>query len=245
LAILVLIGANLQGQDSLYEETDYLLNQEAFDTLPLEPAPTVELKPVDRKIWKKSIDGLDYNENIPKKKKKKEKPPAELDPGAIEGFATFLKYFLIILGVGTILFILYKLVEADSIFGRADKKLTDKDIAFAENADEEELLKKELLDYIKKAEAAQNYKVAVRLRYLDVIQNLNDRAIIRWKREKTNLQYYREISDGQMKAPFKIVTRHYEDVWFGEKSIDGSQYNLMVVDFLEMQKHIQNQAVAN
>ncbi|MEZ5057250.1 MAG: DUF4129 domain-containing protein [Saprospiraceae bacterium] len=242
LALLAITGTSLKAQDSLFEEVDYMFDQEAFDTLSQEPAPSVELKTIDRDVWKKSIEGLDYNENIPKKEKReKEAPASKADPETVAGIATFMKYLLIIIGVGLILFILYKLVEADSIFGRTDKKLADKDIAFAENADEEELLKEELVDYIKKAEAAQNYKVAVRLRYLDIIQKLNDKQIIRWKKEKTNLQYYREILDGQMKAPFKIVTRHYEDVWFGDRSIDSSQYNLMVVDFSEMQKHIQTQ----
>lgn len=196
---------------------------------------SIKVNNIDREKWKEATKDLDYSEDIPTE----EPPPTEQgedapDIEAISNTAEMIKYFLIVVGIGLVVFILYKVLTGDPIFARSDKKLDRSAVSYAENAEEEALMEEVLDDALGNAEREGKFRVAIRLLFLTGLQVLQEKGHIVWKKEKTNLQYYWEIEQAELRQQFKKVSRFYEDAWFGEKTLDQAQYAAHKVDFKQL-----------
>jgi Domain of unknown function (DUF4129) len=66
------------------------------------------------------------------------------------------------------------------------------------------------------AETAGNYRLAVRLGYLQVLKQLTDQGLIRWQPDKTNHDYLFELPAGPLPDAFRELTRQFDYVWYGE-----------------------------
>ncbi len=75
-------------------------------------------------------------------------------------------------------------------------------------------------------EAIKNgdFRLALRYRYLLVLQHLIDRKLILWKSSKTNYDYQKELRETTFIAPFTEVTRIYNFVWYGHLDLDATSY---------------------
>ncbi|MCP4136786.1 MAG: DUF4129 domain-containing protein [bacterium] len=74
-------------------------------------------------------------------------------------------------------------------------------------------------------EQAQNedYRKAVRLCYNRSLQELLEKELIAWERDKTNTDYLREMKDSkdpELTNDFREITRIFEYSWYGFFSID-------------------------
>ncbi len=79
-------------------------------------------------------------------------------------------------------------------------------------------------DAVANAVSMGNYRLAVRLLYLQVLKNLSDRNIIQWQINKTNTDYVHEV-EGKLWSPsFKKLTQNFEYTWYGETYIDSDTY---------------------
>jgi hypothetical protein len=230
LLILVLLMAPLaflSGQDS----TKVAVVESSGDQ-----EGSVEVIKIDREKWKEVTKDLDYSEDIPREEPPEEEQGEEApDIEAISNTAEIIKYFLIAIGIGLVVFILYKILTGDPLFARKDKKLDRSSVSYAENAEEEELMEEVLDDALENAEKAGNYRVAMRLLFISGLQHLQDQEHIIWKKEKTNLQYYWEIENNELRQQFKTVSRFYEDAWFGEKPLDQAQYTEQKAAFQQLE----------
>jgi hypothetical protein len=74
------------------------------------------------------------------------------------------------------------------------------------------------------AEAAANYRLAVRLGYLQVLRHLAERHLINWQPEKTNHHYLQELAGTRWAPDFATLTRQFEYVWYGELPIAPEAY---------------------
>lgn len=196
---------------------------------------SIKVNNIDREKWKEATKDLDYSEDIPTE----EPPPTEQgeevpDIEAISNTAEMIKYVLIVVGIGLVVFILYKVLTGDPIFARSDKKLDRSAVSYAENAEEEALMEEVLDDALGNAEREGKFRVAIRLLFLTGLQVLQEKGHIVWKKEKTNLQYYWEIEQAELRQQFKKVSRFYEDAWFGEKTLDQAQYAAHKVEFKQL-----------
>jgi len=70
----------------------------------------------------------------------------------------------------------------------------------------------------------KNYRLAVRLLYLNALKKLSDRQLIDWQPEKTNQNYIDELKDLDKKRLFKSLTLQFEYVWYGEFYIDQENF---------------------
>ncbi len=68
---------------------------------------------------------------------------------------------------------------------------------------------------ISKAMAAADYRLAVRLMYLQVLANMHHRNIIKYKQDATNFDYLMQLHQTGYYPEFFKVTRHYEYAWYG------------------------------
>nr|WP_230688324.1 DUF4129 domain-containing protein [Hymenobacter jeongseonensis] len=77
---------------------------------------------------------------------------------------------------------------------------------------------------IAEAEEAGNFRLAIRLGYLEVLKHLTDRGFIQWQPDKTNHAYLAEITTGPLRDAFRSITRQFEYVWYGELRLNAALY---------------------
>lgn len=70
----------------------------------------------------------------------------------------------------------------------------------------------------------KEYRKAIRLMYLKIIHKLEQVELINYSKEKTNIDYLRELHDTKIKNGFLSLTGIYNNVWYGHFEINESQY---------------------
>jgi hypothetical protein len=75
-------------------------------------------------------------------------------------------------------------------------------------------------DQIQAAVSQGNFRFAVRLYYLKSLKELNERELIQWEKNKTNRDYYYELSGHTLQAPFAGITHFFNWIWYGDKPVD-------------------------
>lgn len=131
---------------------------------------------------------------------------------------------VILLGIAIILLVLYfSGFKLDSL-----RKKT-KNVSGAD----ENPLDTEHIDNIKfeteleKAIRLQNYRLAVRILYLETLKKMHDTGTIDWKINKTNWDYVKEVSNKNWQLDFKRITNAFDYVWYGNFTVDESTFKLM------------------
>lgn len=116
----------------------------------------------------------------------------------------------------------------------------DTEAAADPNAQEQDLLRANFSDPIREAVAAGDFRLAVRLQYLDTLRALARQGIIRWRRDKTNHEYLTELAKTpDIRQGFAALTRRYEYSWYGEFPLSGNEYTAIADDFERLKIAIQ------
>ncbi len=66
---------------------------------------------------------------------------------------------------------------------------------------------------------------AVRFRYLHTLQLLEARQLIAPGKDKTNMDFLRELSRTAFHKPFAALTLHYEYIWYGQLPLSNGQFS--------------------
>ncbi|MFP4543519.1 MAG: DUF4129 domain-containing protein [Candidatus Kapaibacterium sp.] len=90
--------------------------------------------------------------------------------------------------------------------------------------DIQDIKKTNLNSLLKQALEEQNYREAVRYRFLIVLKQLNQDGHIEWMPDKTNTEYLKEIKDPALKDSFGKICYVFEHVWYGGFSVSGEIY---------------------
>jgi hypothetical protein len=72
--------------------------------------------------------------------------------------------------------------------------------------------------------AQQQYRLAIRLLYLKLISMLRSKEYIHFSKEKTNVDYLRDLTNEDMKSRFYTITAIYNHVWYGDLEIAEDQF---------------------
>ena len=137
----------------------------------------------------------------------------------IAGFAAFLYIYLSGSSIG-----LFRKRNVKVTTAQEDDVLTE-DI-FAINYQKE----------IDKAAAQGNHRLAIRLLFLRLLKNMTERNIIRYKQDKTNLDYLLELQSTTYYQHFFRITRNYEYSWYGKFPVSEEAYKIIRSDFEEFDK---------
>lgn len=110
-------------------------------------------------------------------------------------------------------YVVLKLMQVDltRAFGRAPRQT-----ALPYDAVPEDIHGLDFSALVGEAETAGNYRLAVRLGYLQVLKQLADQNLIRWQPDKTNHDYLYELPTGPLATAFRHLTQQFEYVWYGE-----------------------------
>ena len=189
--------------------------------------------------WDELTRGISYKEKAPEKAEEKEAdhPPPPPKRSADNGF--LIKLLLVLVGLAGLVLAILHFTNNIDLF-KSDRKLrrSARDLSLTDI--EDQLDSVDLKDPIEQVIAEGNYAVAVRLLYLQSIQALNDHQLIRWKRDKTNGEYLRELPEGTLRRDFTELTGVFERIWYGEKPIGRTQFPAVQAQFSRMQQSIQN-----
>ena len=192
----------------------------------------IERHDFDEKKWASLKEGIDYSGPKKKPKKateKKAEKEVEKPNSGIKGLGGFFKILGIIVLVGLLVLLIVKMAGGENLFGPKNSKIKPS-ISQAEIDNiEENLHEAELTDPIQRAIAAGDYPMAVRLYYLAVLKELSVKNHIRWKRDKTNGEYLRELAGSPLFGTVQEVTLAFERVWYGKVELTRSDFDQLEI----------------
>lgn len=178
-----------------------------------------QLEEFDENKWKDVTEGLDYNEKLEKKKKTEES--MNTSPNFMAILFSIVK---LILFLGLIVLMVYLILRLAGV--KIDKSISGKKKikGYSLSQIEENLLDADLEHALKEAIQNRQYKLAIRLYYLIIIQKLALEKLIHWNRDKTNLHYIMELSGNQNAGKFRELTHLFENVWYGDINLNEETF---------------------
>lgn len=178
--------------------------------------------------WEELTDGMNYNEEKKEEVKKEEIKPLEYKPPThwLSNFftSTIGKVVSIVLIFSILVFILLKLLSDPS--KNKDRKLKE-GLQFSLEDIEENLDESDLERFLRKSLEAGDYKIAVRILYLSLIQQLHQRRWIEWKKDKTNRDFLKEMRSRENYADFRDLTLAFEIVWYGDTDVSHKDFEML------------------
>ncbi len=89
---------------------------------------------------------------------------------------------------------------------------------------------------IRTAVAAKNYRLAVRLHYLSLLERLDALAVISYSSERTNSDYLHQLANSVYYTPFFSLTRSFEYSWYGKFWLTKDAFERIEEEFLSFTK---------
>jgi len=83
-----------------------------------------------------------------------------------------------------------------------------------------------------------NYRLAIRLLYLQNLKTLSDKNLIVWQPNKTDADYLREISKPRLKQAFKNITDIFEYAWYGNLVVTKDDFIGIQKEFAQFQNQL-------
>lgn len=136
--------------------------------------------------------------------------------------------FLIII----ILYLIYRVIVVNNLYIFYHSK-----IALPGSDEEHELIHDEKIhDKIDAAIKSGDHRMAVRYLYIETLQGLQQRGLIRYQADATNGQYVQQLNNNPKATSFRFLTEAFEYVWYGEFTLTRSQFDSLHFQFLEFRK---------
>jgi hypothetical protein len=178
---------------------------------------------LDDKKWAEISDKLDYSEASDKEPVSEELPETVVEKRKPDLLPKWnmapIRVLAIILVIGILVTLIIYLLDKD-LFKRRKQRTRIK--VNIENPDYLDL--SDLERALNEEGELLNYKACIRIYYLLLLEKYDSLRMIYWKKDKTNRQYVIEIRKHEVKNDLKMLTRVYEDVWFGEFLLNKQQY---------------------
>lgn len=146
------------------------------------------------------------------------------------------EFVIYAVAIGLILYAIYKFsgMERRNLFR------TGKSSAIVFSESNEDIREMDLPTAIRQAEEEGNYRLALRLQYLNSLRKLSDRNLINYAINKTNHDYARELIGTPYSESFARVTLLYEFGWYGEFEVTREMYEKISGIFAEHFQLIQS-----
>jgi hypothetical protein len=246
LLLNVLPAKAQYGEDSSYITTDTSVQEGSYEDLLKVPEVENEKKAfvfdtitqedktvvLERKVDATKLDAIRkdkdfwYVNEAPKREKPKAPEESVLNKLSRQVWFRNLLWFLIVGGFIAVL-IWFLLSSNIQLFKKS---------ATAIHKQNDELENKSIFDIdydneIKKAIAANDYKMAIRLQYLQVLKEMSDRSIIQYKQERTNSDYLMQLYSTTYYRDFFKLTRVFEYASYGQFTVSSDTYDLVKNDF--------------
>ena len=141
---------------------------------------------------------------------------------SLEQFGDVIPLIFKMLLWGIVIFFLFIVITKTKLYKLfyTDKEFETPAFAFSANNDQSVDLDEEIRLQVEK----QQYRLAIRLLYLKVISTLRSKEYIHFSKEKTNFDYFHDLTNTDLKSRFFAITSIYNHVWYGDVEIAEDQF---------------------
>ena len=185
----------------------------------------IERNEFDEEDWQEATEDLDYNEK--EERPKRERRQVNL-PSSFFSNMPSTRLIWYTLGIIALAILLFFVVKYAMGLQAVDKK---KKRAYTIEEAEDNLLETDLQRFLRDALDAGDYKLAIRVYYLEVLKQLSLKNHIKWKRDKTNSEYLREMRKQTHFKDFRHVTRIFERAWYGDAKVNQDIFQELKLEF--------------
>ncbi len=141
--------------------------------------------------------------------------------------ANIFNIILVVLAVLATAFFIYKLTGMNRA-GLFKRKGGD---ALAYSVTDEDIHSINFEAAINQAIENHDYRLAVRLLYLQSLKKLTDKNLINWQLNKTNIAYVQELAGRPYQFSFSNLTLQFESNWYGDMPIDAGAFEAVREQF--------------
>ncbi len=156
-------------------------------------------------------------------------------------WASFFKILFIVLVIGVVALLLYNVLGAGDLFAPRSRKIQRTSSGYSIEDIEDNIHESDLERFIREALSDKDYALAIRGYYLAIIKELSLSKKIKWKRDKTNKDYLREMRQSNLFQLFREVTRVFEKVWYGEGELGEEEYLTLKPKFENLVRFAQSE----
>lgn len=190
----------------------------------------ITLKNKRRDLWYADSSFIHAQSPGGKKVSKAQKRTAS--PELLKKVIGTLSYIIGGLILAALVYAFYNFIKTQKRRNTKTQETGDDNIETAEG-----LYEADFTPRIKAAETAENFRQALRYHYLRLLQEFSKQSLIRYEKNKTNQQYAEEIKNHKWGPDFRLATRYYNFVWYGEHPLDEESYHRLVSHFKKMLPH--------
>ncbi|HEX8278285.1 MAG TPA: DUF4129 domain-containing protein [Segetibacter sp.] len=142
---------------------------------------------------------------------------------------------LILLSLAIIIFFVIKVMGMNKggLFARS----SESDLPYTISADDIHTIS--FNDAVNEAIQKGNFRLALRLLYLQSLKTLSDKGYIDWQINKTNSDYLSEVNNRPWHALFKTLTLRFEYTWYGERNIGKDDFKSLQLQFQQFNNQLQ------
>ncbi len=216
--------------------------QEEARGLPAYPGRPVEKRDFDREAWQKLTEGIDYSTDQMQERSPRS-APADGPRISPEVGNTVMKVLIAVFGIVFLIVLMRSLLQWKK--APADKSFDPNRLRFDLQQIEENLLETALDPYIEQAREKGDYALVIRLYFLALLQALAQTGYIKWKKDKTNRAYARELAPHGEATAFRELALIYERIWYGGKIVSAEELARTEPAFQQYLQKIKNQAPAS
>ena len=138
------------------------------------------------------------------------------------------------LGIGAILFFVFKITRMNRLAMFAKDSVSN--LPYDINSEDINAIPFD--EAISEALKNGNYRLAIRLLYLQNLKILADRNLILWQPNKTNTDYWRELKNESLKQSFKNATNIFEYAWYGSHTVSSNDFSVMKDELTNFQNRL-------
>ena len=135
-----------------------------------------------------------------------------------------------------IIYVVLKLVGMEKIGLFTKNKKDFSELEYL--VEQEDIYAIDFAEAIREALQQKNYRLAVRLHYLQTLRLLTDRELINWKQNKTNDVYVYELKNTPLHTSFSYLTSVYNYALYGEMPLTAEQFSVVRDEYLQFQKQL-------
>lgn len=132
--------------------------------------------------------------------------------------------------------VVIRLLRRSNISGLT--RATPKSTVFSFNDITEDLHSINYNERIAEAISKNDYRLAIRWHYLELLFQLDKKQLIQFAPYKTNIDYRYELKDKGTQRGFYEASRIYDYVWYGQFSLNETDYAHNAQTFISLKKEL-------
>jgi hypothetical protein len=150
---------------------------------------------------------------------------------------TLIILFSLLAGLG---YLIYRMLDDVDMRKRTKGEEDEQDEINISEIEEEQLVAEGVsLTLLQRAENNGQFDVAVRLLYIQLLKELQDGGLIKYRRDFSNRDYQNQLNRSTFLNDFRDVTADYERYWYGKYPIERLSYRLVHRKFTTLNAAIQ------